>query len=339
MNTNDRTKIIYRFTLGNPIDVSKDLTPLPPDKKAYNPLAVYDNIDPENPNGYVFTNHNIVFSCKKTSKPSTTNSLEVSLYNLDDSIIEHLKINRGNNMLAMLEVGDNSNGLKSLFTGTVAKVVDNNNKETRITRLTLKDGAVNKNNAFTIRTFEKGTKLVDIIRDVSKDLQLPFGQFDDKQIEEALTEDGFSLTIDSPRSIYGKSIDFLKTLLPKRNISVNVQDLELNVVPLKRSKKENVAYISKNTGLLGRVSNVVDDIKSKASDPSVSKDSISFNCLMDASIKPDVSVYVKDGNFEGSYKVTSVRYVGNYEGNQWICQVVASRTDAYLASDISGLNI
>lgn len=307
-----RTKILYQFVIGGSLIITDEFDPT---KSDYKPIRVEDNVDEAAPNAYLFNEHDMKFRYKKSTKDKQPNKLEITLFNLDDDVVDYLTTNSGNNLCAILDVGDDDVGLSNAFKGTVTTVVDDFSSEDRKTKITVEDSRVNMKQAMTVRTFSANTPIKTIITEVSKNLQLPLAPFD------------FELgNTTRPVSVYGNTMQSLQNFVSRYGLEVSIQDGEVEVMEKTKRLSEQTAFISAATGLVGVIKTLIDDTKSSGTNTSSESNGVSFECLLDATIKPNTTVYLQDGEFDRAYKVTTVVGTGSTRNNDWLCQVQATET-------------
>ena len=312
-----RTQIFYQFTIGKPLDISKVFLPVV--NKTYQPLDIEGNVDTEDKNAYLFNEHDMSFKVKKSNKTKEVNKLEITLFNLDDAVVNYLKTNSGNNLCAIFDVGDDDTGLSNLFKGTVSSVTDNFNDQDRKTNIKVEDGKVNVQNANTIRTYAAGTPRKTIITEVCQDLQMPIGDIA-----------GITGNITRGTSIYGNTMDTLKNLVKRFDAEVSIQDGYVEILPKTLRQSVEVSFLSAESGLIGTVNALVKDTTSTANKSADDSSSVSFECLLDTSIKPNSTVYVQDGDYDSAFKVNTVIATGSTRQANWLCKVEASETSGVI---------
>lgn len=311
-----RSKILYEFIVGKPLEVNDDFqVPL---RTGQSTIILDEFLNENDSNAYKFTDHQITFNCKLSNDPSANNA-RATLFNLEDTVVDYLSANANNNLVCVLKAGDNEQGIGRIFVGTVTNVKDNFMADTRRTELTIGDGSVNIKNAFTVRSYPRNTPKSKIIKDLGDDMRLPTTTLGEVE--------GKTLT---PISLYGNTHKILSEELPKLGFNFSIQKGGLNVTKVNTRKEVEVSYITEDTGLIGRVVTYIDDNKSSPLKKDQNSEAISFTCLLDYSLAPDETIYVKDRDFDGAYKVTNVTFDGDYEGNSWTCQVIASVTEGEL---------
>jgi len=314
-----RTEIRYRFTIGRPLKLNKDFF-IPYKNESFPTIALEDYFDVEDPfNSYIFTQHQIQFQINMDNS-SKVNSSQVTLFNVDEDVINFVTTNHGNNLVCILEAGDNESGLKEIFKGTVAaaqKIDDN--QDTQL-KFHLADGAVNAKNAKTIRTYPRGTTYETILSDLNRDMKLPITSFS-----------GMSGRLLNPVTFAGSTHSILEKLADTLGHSYSIQNGAISIVPYRSYKKVEASFITPSTGLIGNIRKALDDSKSGQKTVSMDSNNIEFMCLLDGALKPDETVYVDDGDISGAYKITSLRFSGDFEGNDWTCSVKAAKVDGVIA--------
>lgn len=314
-----RTEILYEFIIGKPLQIDSTFSPPKLNISEYLPIYLEDYVDYDNPNSYLFSTHDCSFKVLKTNNNDKLNSLVMELYNLDDDVVKYLSTNSGNNLVAILKVGDNEVGLSELFQGTVTKVRDNNSGADRKTSITVSDGKVNTQNAFSLRTYDTGTPRKDILTDLLKDTQLPTG-----------TTVEVTGNLLRPKSIQGKTMDLIDKLFVMDDLDVSIQDGSVEVINKRYRKDEQAAYISMETGLIGKPSPLIKDTTSTKDNTSANSNGVIFQGFLDTSVRPNASVYLKDGDYDSTYKVTNVKYTGSTRNNNWMYTAEAIETQGVI---------
>lgn len=306
-----RNKILYEFSLGVPVNLKPEMF-VPFEKAKFTGMDnKIDNYEDEY-KGFKFTNHQVEFEVLLSTERQGANTCQVTIINLDDNPVNYAVANGNNSLSAFLKVGDNVQGVSTIFQGIVTKVDDLKQGETRRTTFILSDAGFNLKNAFTVRSWAKGTSLNDIAKDLAKDLNLPIGKL---CIMPEKTTANLNYSSTTKRVV--------DNIFSGKGYEMSVVNGYVNFTK-RGSKYQFIAsHISKDSGLIGKVSSFVDNTaKGMVTDKESEK--IKFSCLIDNSIIPEETVYVSDGEFEGAYKVREVVFRGNYEGNLWTCDVIAS---------------
>lgn len=313
-----RSEKLYRLTIGSPLIIPESYF-VPFKNETFQPIDLESFYNKEDPNGYIFTRHQIQFTIKTGSSTTTTNTASITLFNLEDDVVEYLEANSNNNIVCVLEAGDNEQGLSDLFRGTVQAVQDDFTTVDRKTKLLLTDGGVNARNAYTVRSYPRNTPYDTILRDLTFDLKFPIS-----------TQTVVAGQLKTPTSYNGNTFEILTKLLPNLGYNFSVQQGLAKVTPKDSRVRREASFISKETGLLGKVNAEVNDTKSTSTTAGQNSKGINFVCLLDAAIQPEETVYVQDGKYDGAFKVLSVVFEGDYEGNSWFCQVKAVEVEGVI---------
>lgn len=310
----ERKEILYQMVIGKPLTLSKSMfTPLK--NEADQAIAIEDYYDKNDANAYLFDKHQITFSIKMSSTTSDANKASFKLYNVDDKILNYLITNKDNKLVITFAAGDNAQGLKELFNGTVEDVVVDDTSETRIITLKVLDGITNIKNAKSVRRWPRGTPYETVIRDLANDMKVPINRMS-----------AISGVTQSPITMMGPTYKLIRSQLEKLGYDYSIDKGRATIIPKDKQFSKQVSYISKETGLIGKVTPFTDATKNTSTSNSSKSGGIQFNCLLDGNLAPNETVYVKDGDYDGAYKITDVNISGDYEGNDWTCSVTAVET-------------
>lgn len=307
-----RDKIQYKFIVGTALKLKPNSF-----DPSSNEVFYYTDSTEENANAYIFTEHQIRFSVRMSNKNSDVNSATIILSNLPDDVINYVKTQKDNHIIGALYAGDNVTGLGLISSGEITKISDVWDGGVRNTTFTIQDGSAFIKNSFTSRKFTTGVLKNEIIKDIAKDLHLPIAKFAD-----------ITGSIKSPKTYFGKTYDILKSLLDPEGYRCNIYNGEVVIIPLKARTEQEASYISRDSGLIGKVSSEVNNIKNSSVNGE-DNSGIKFSCLLDHVLKPDETVYIKDevSGVDGAYKLSTVNFKGDFEGNEWVSDCVAVKVD------------
>lgn len=302
-----RTRILYRLTVGRPLTINKDLfVPFRNEGlAAINLENFYNTSDPE---AYQLENHQVRFSIKMSSLTQKSNSGKFTIANLDDDFVNYLIANRDNNLAFIFEAGDNDQGIREVFKGTVTNVRDDFTTETRLTDITVTDGSVNTKNAYTVKSFARGTPFSTVIESLVDDLKLP--------VESLPPLQGATL---APTSYNGPTVKVLQEELNKLGYTFSIQNQNVSILGKNERKPIQASLITQDTGLVGKIQRFTSDEKASVNRASQMAEGVSFICLLDAALRPDETVYLRDDDIDGPYKLVDVNFEGDFEGEEWLC--------------------
>lgn len=311
----DRREILYECVIGKHLKLSKTMF-IPLKNEADQSIKIEDYYDRNDANAYLFNEHNIIFKIRMSSTSSDANKASIKLFNLDDEVLDYLITNQDNKLVLTLSAGDNAQGLKEIFNGTIEKVENEETNETRITTLLVLDGITQITNAKSVRRWPRGTPYETVIRDLANDMKVPINRM---AVIEGETQ--------SPTTFMGPTYKLLQSKLNSLGFQYSIDKGKASILPKNKRVKKEVSMITKDSGLIGRVNSYSNGTNNTATTTTSQTKGISFNCLLDGNLAPNETVYVKDGDFDGAYKITEVSFSGNYEGNDWTCAVIAVETD------------
>lgn len=291
----------YKLTIGNPYVV-------PPTGLSGNIRELESFYTNAEVNGFVFTDHQIMFNINKGSTANNRKST-LSIVNLSKDKVDYLVQNRDKNVVIKLEAGYKDN-LKVVFKGTVDKVENTEDTQDRITKLTLGEGSVNKKEATTLRAYPRGTDINLMVQDIITDLGIPVGN-----IQQILGNTIYPLK----KTWHGSTSSILAQIADWYDYRFSIQNGAAYFVDDNARFIEQVALLTKDTGLIGFPKPITENA-SVTTNSTTSQIGFKVKCLMDGSIQPETTVYLRSGDIDDAFKVIKVDYKGNYRGNDWYCE-------------------
>lgn len=300
----------YELQFGQPISfygITKDtrVTPLRTTTDSSN-LQQYASVDNK---AIKLVNHNMSFRITKGKDSSTDN--EITLYNISDSVRKFLEANNGNKPIILLKAGyETDTELPILFNGEVIAVTDSFNGTTRTTALTVTTGTTSIQEAYTVKSYRKGTTGEDILRDVMQDLKLPEGTI--------YLPESMKIGIQKPVVYSGPTIEFLRKYGKDNGFNVWIEDGAVNIFAVDTSSRKAVPAfdISSATNMIGSPS-------VKTADPSQSqmqagnRQNVTVTTTLNASYSIGALVKLTSKYHSGVYEIESISHTGTYEGNDW----------------------
>lgn len=320
MEKNYRFLHKYRLRFGTPVNLQKNLSI----NSAFTlPVDLDENIQTSQGRGNAFelTTHQISFTIKKDNNKEP-NSADISIYNLDDNLVNYIANNIENYLVIILEAGWEPNEIKTVFKGTVSKIIDKWKGETRNTTLKCSDGAMNVKEAVTSRTYPQSVSYKKVFTDLAADLGTPIGR-----IEVLPDVPNFT---GSPAFLGGTS-NQISNLADSINHSYSIQDGSIYILPKNKRLPQQSAYLSEETGLK-EGPDPLSQSEKKSKKNKTPANGISLECQLDGAIIPESTIYVKARNYDGAFRVTKVTHKGSYEESEWTTSVEAIPIDATIAS-------
>lgn len=315
---NPRFLYDYKLRFGTPLNLTKVLNE---SSSFTQPLDLDKNVQSskDKNNAYELTTHQISFTINKDSGKDP-NKAEIKIYNLDDNLVNYASNNVNNTLAVVFEAGYVGE-LKTIFKGTVAKVIDKWNGNTRETTLKCTDGGVNIKEAVTSRSYPAGTPVKNVVKDLAADLGTTIG---------AIEIDTDQTTFNSPISFMGSTSNQLAHLADSINHNYSIQDGAVYITPRSKKLPQQSAYLSDGTGLKSGPEPLTQGEKKNKKNKNPT-DGFSLVCQLDGAILPESTIYVKARGYDGAFKVTKVTHTGNFEGNDWTTRVTAIKIDASIA--------
>lgn len=302
----------YRLIVGLPLSLGSDFNKQINDTKS---------------NAYVLTEHHLEFEIMK-SNDAQANKGYITITNASDDFVNYLQQNADNHLAVMLDAGYEDQGMTTLFMGGVSHFEDSwdGSLIVRKTKLTLGDGELALSVASTARAYKTGTKLNTILNDLLDDLSIPRGRvipYDDSE------------TLKFSKSFTGRAGDNLRMLGQATGRTFTVQDNSAYFTKVGYGLKQQVIELSAETGLIGiptpRVMSAKQQFEIQKKIDKTKKEELKakyarkediglvVESLLNGSLVPELTVYLKSRYITGFYKILEVSHTGSYEsdGADW----------------------
>lgn len=209
---------IRGFTLEDRIEYENTYT---------NQIFLADKFNAESFNGVEITDLHITFHIEDGEGKSPSH---ITIYNLSDNAVKLLEQSGKNKATVQLRCGYiTDKELPLVFLGEVDNIIESYEGPTRVTKLLVRAGSTNIQNAYSVRAYKRGTSLEQIIKDLISDMKLPYGTVYLPRVGEN------SLAINKNFYAYGKTEDILKAICDNYNLIYSVaRTAVVNVVPRKQ---------------------------------------------------------------------------------------------------------
>ena len=314
------------------------------------PDVVAKRLTPES-SAVKLTQHNMSFRITKGKDASTNN--EIVIYNISDDVRKFLEANNGNKPIILLKAGyETDQNLPLIFSGEVIYCTDTFNGVTRTTTLTVASGTTAIQEAYSVKSYRKGTTGDQIVRDVIKDLKLPEGTI---YIPESMF-----VAIQKPVSYTGPSMEFLRKLGKDNGFKVYVEDGTINVVSenhtdvefvpsnnalvqailkdgsaeakaktLELIEKERIEFRKKwprkpvSVFKISSANNMIGSPSVKTADAgqteklSGNRQNVSVTTTLNGAYSIGARVVLESKYHNGVYEIESITHSGTFEGNDW----------------------
>lgn len=245
----------------------------------------------------------VTFDIEKTLRKEP-NSASLVIYNLAERTRAALQKKP---LQLRLEVGYETS-VKQIFFGDLRYVQSIKGRTDWITRIELGDGERAYRYARVNRSFRKGSKISDAIRDVAAQLNL--------SLPESISDTELQSTFAAGVSLHGPAFNELVTLLKPYGYDASIQDGQLQILKNTATRAREVVLINESTGMLGTPEFGIPEKKNK-------KPVLTVRCLLNADIVPGGRILVKSNSINGIFKVLKVRFAGDTHGSDWFSEVEA----------------
>lgn len=301
----------YELLFGQPISFFEGTpttqVPFRPEQGIDSRYLLSNYVDVDQAKALKLTEHNIDFDIVKTKEQGRES--KITIYNINDSTRRWLEAKAGDNPILILNAGYEDTPLNLIFQGEVIKVRDSFQGHTRRTEILLQQNFRNLTEAFTTRTYRKGTKASQIVRDVIADLKLPEGTIYYKDLDSILFE--------RPVVLNGKSYEVLKPILQGLGQKLFIEDGTINIIPDNYVERDGrFVFELNNNNLIGSPSPKT-DTEGKQEKESGNRDSLSVKTTLNGAIQIGNLVALTSKYHNGVYEVETVRHMGSYEGSEW----------------------
>lgn len=307
-------KRAYTIIIGDPYLVT--MSPLGDDNLKAEALEAY--YATAELNGISLSKHQVVFDIKKGSTAKSEKST-ISVYNLSNDTVDYLITNADKNLVIKFEAGYEGS-VKTLFKGTIDSVTDDNDTETRITKLVLGESTVNKKEANSFRSYPRNTNINNIVHDLIEDLGIPIGNV------QPITE---NFLYPLKKTIHGHTATHLSRIATWYGYRFSVQNGAAYFIPDKSKFVQEAILVSAETGLIGTPKAIVDK-NTVAIRSNLPTTGLKVRCQLNAAIQPESVILVKSGDINQTFKVTKVYYRGDYRGNEWECDIECKKVEAII---------
>lgn len=296
----------YRVQFGQPISFYQGVV-IPQQPQSSDKVSAYLNNPKE---GVELTQHNMSFNITKTKEGASEST--ATFYNLSDNTRLFLEQYQKKNPLFLLEAGYvTDDEIPVLFQGEVIDVKDSFSGNTRTTQLTLKSGASNIKEAYSVRSYRAGTSVQTIVKDVIKDMKLPEGTV-------FFNKDGTDILIDKPVVVNAASMDWVRKFGQRYDLNVWVEDGVANVLPKNFVQKagEFVHQISSSSNMIGSPT-LANGETGTQERQAANKQVLNVTTTLNGSYKIGDKVALTSKFFNGVYEIETITHSGTYEGSDW----------------------
>jgi hypothetical protein len=251
---------------------------------------------------------------KSSNNKDKTNSASIEIYNLSD---ESLKLLDVDYPAAVFSAGYRDIGMKRLFAGQVTNVTTRKSGTDRITQILMGAAYTNLNHEVLSSLVPPGRDVEEAIKSFQSQLGVSKSVFSGVNIKSKLLW-GYPLQ--------GTPKEMLNELAERYNLDWQIDDGVLYVHDNDRgnSEKFELAYvINSDTGLIDNAYRASGDIRRSKKDKAKIQ-AVQWKMLLNPDIVPGDIVRLEDTLITGWYKITDLRYTGDWRGSPWYTEVRAT---------------
>jgi hypothetical protein len=240
------------------------------------------------------------FEVVKTAT-DTPNTAKITLYNLNPAA--RSAVGAGYNV----ELRAGYDGLcEKVFIGVVSKATTARQGPDVTTTIEATDGQEGLLNARFNREYPANTQLASVLADIGEAMSC------DPGVVLGLPQQAFTRGV----TLSGSARDALKTLLARHGLEASIQNGKLNIVPKGAHLGTAAIVISAYTGMIGI--------------PSATKDSVTFDSLLNPKLVPKQLVAVQSRNrfSSGFYAIRKAKLEGDTHDAKWQVNCECARLPA-----------
>lgn len=209
-----------------------------------------------------------------------------------------------------------------LFTGQIYKSRSSYQIHTWLTNIECGDGE-GRRQIFLNESFQKGTRVVDIVRNMVRILGVKSGNLE-AQIAAGVFADSHVVTFNNGYATSGQALEALNSILRAYDVRWTIQDDEIKIISKNGTLADPpvlIASVPENTGLIGQPERT-------------DKGGLLFRTLMRGDLNPGRLVNVKSRQITFSGRIEYLSHIADTRGGPWYSVIEAADINNLLAYDI-----
>lgn len=263
--------------------------------------------------GFEVTNLNVSFDVNKSpDNKNKTNNATIEIYNLSK---EKQKFLEQPYIACVFSAGYENTEIKRLFAGQVTNATTRKSGTESITQLQLGASYVELNHSTLNKLVAPGKTYQDVIKELAAEIPgVSRTVFNGLNIQSRVI-DGYPLS--------GTAREMLDEISRTIDIEWQIDDGVLYIADKGGTHTDdlNTAFvISEDTGMIDRPYTVSGDIRRTSKDKA-KKSGVQVKILLNPSIVCGSIVKLEDVNFDGYYRVASLRTYGEWRGTNWFTEL------------------
>jgi hypothetical protein len=318
----------YELILGRPVTFNQGVFQAETSSVFNENFSLEDQILNTQGQSIVISEHQMEFKISRNAN-GDLGSATISVYNPSPSTVDYLRANAKQNISVVFRCGYEDN-YATAFIGTLTKSMHISEGVDQQVRLIVTDGEVSTKEAYTSRTYKKGTPVSTVLDGLLSDMKMPTGVI---QIPE-----GYDTPIKKNIIIAGKTSEQLKKLADDLTANFFISNGVLDFLPKFESSTnvETIYRLNNNTGMIGSPVplDTGADVK-EASSKNIYQLTVKSLLLPFVKIGDLIALesaynISDDGNYHsGVFKIIAIQHSGSYEGEDWTTTLDIESTTGY----------
>lgn len=263
--------------------------------------------------GFEVTNLNVSFDVNKSSdNKNKTNNAVIELFNLSK---EKQKLLEQPYIACVLSAGYEDTEVKRLFAGQVTSATTRKSGTDSITQIQMGASYTELNHSTVSKLVAPGRTYKDVITELSKEIPgISRTVFNGVNIQSQVI-DGYPLS--------GTAREMLDEISRAVDVEWQIDDGVLYVADAGETHTDDLAtafLIASDTGMIERPYAVSGDLRRTKKDKA-KKGGVQVKILLNPSIICGSIIKLEDEQFDGFYKVASLRTYGEWRGANWYTEL------------------
>lgn len=230
---------------------------------------------------------------------STPNKLQYSVWNLSPASRAHLSSEK--DLVIQVEAGYADGQTDVIFLGDIERIVQVREGPDWITRLESADGGKALRATKVAFSFKEGTKIVDMIKHVGKQMLVDVGNL------KELSQSDLKRKIEeyaNGSAVFGRAKDIMDGLCKSAGLDWRVQEGALEITQRGQPFGTEAVVLAPDSGLIG------------SPEPG-EEGKVRAVSLIQPGLKPRRKVKLESSALNGFYVISTVSYTGDTHGSDW----------------------
>lgn len=318
----------YELILGQPITFNQGVFQAETSSVFNENFSLEDQILNTEGKSVIISQHHMSFKITRNSQ-GDLGSCTITVYNPSPTTVDYLRANAKQSISIIFRCGYEDN-YATAFIGTLSKTLHSAEGTEQYIKLICVDGEVQTKEAYTSRTYRKGTPVSQVLDGLLEDMRMPLGIVN--------IPEGYDVPIKKNIVLNGKTSEQLKQLSEDLVSNFYISNGVLDLLP-KFEVDGTVSTVYKLTNKSGMIGSPVPldtgtDVKQGSPKNiyqlTVKSLLLPFVKLGDLIALESVYNISSDGSFHsGVFKIIAIQHQGDYEGDDWTTILDIESTTGY----------